>query len=79
MAACLNDRKFSTFLIDDEHAELRKIPFKEGGNDTCMDKDKGWLGLNQSCIVLGYLFWTVLAYLNIYNTCYVLQVAWKMG
>jgi hypothetical protein len=74
----VNEGKFSSFLIDDERAELRSIPFEEGGNDTCMDGDKGYCELIGSWGMLGYLFWTVLAYLIISNTSYVLQVACKM-
>jgi len=48
IVACVNERKSSSFLINDERAELRTIPFEEGGNDTCMDRDKGWLELNDS-------------------------------
>jgi len=37
--ATFNVGDLSPYLDDDGLAELRSIPFKGGGNDTCMDKE----------------------------------------
>ena len=64
MVTHANKGKISSFLIDDERAELRSIPFEEGGNDTNMDWDKGWCVFNGSWGVLGVLFWIVLIFIS---------------
>ncbi|KAL4579655.1 hypothetical protein LXL04_015811 [Taraxacum kok-saghyz] len=61
MVTHVNKGKISSFLIDDERAELRSIPFEEEGNDTNMEWDKGWCELKGSWGELGVLFWIILA------------------
>lgn len=71
---------------DEVLTELRSIPFEEGGDDTCMDRDKSRFDHNGPWVVFDNLFFNYLAlmsyttmiYLINFSTCQWIQAICKV-